>query len=182
MIELERQGDWMQTFTGKKFWPLDPRPEDVSIEDISHALSLLCRFNGHCNEFYSVAQHSVLVSKIVTPENTLAALFHDASEAYLGDIIRPIKKFLPFAVKEIERRLEEVIFQHFSIQKYDKQEISRADNIVLFTEMRDLMGKPPSTWNEAEHYSSLLSKQRILPLGPKESKLLFLGRYEELVH
>lgn len=172
----------MQTFTGKKFWPLDPRPEDVHIEDIAHALSLLCRFNGHCNEFYSVAQHSVLVSQIVSPTNSLPALLHDASEAYLGDIIRPVKLFLPVAVKEIERKLEAVIFQHFAILAYDQKEISRADNIILYTEMRDLMGEPPEVWREAEQYSSLVLQQKILPLDPKASKLLFFSRYRELVH
>lgn len=62
----ERAGDWMQTFTGRQFWPMDPRPEDLDILDIAHALSLLCRFGGHCQRFYSVAEHSVHVSTLAT--------------------------------------------------------------------------------------------------------------------
>jgi hypothetical protein len=76
-----RRGDWMQTFTGRRFWPLDPRGEDVLIEDIAHALSLLTRYGGHCTRFYSVAEHSVLLARAATPENALWLLLHDASEA-----------------------------------------------------------------------------------------------------
>ena len=132
----------MQTYMGGQFWPLDPRSEDVNIEDIAHSLALSCRFNGHCNEFYSVAQHSILVSEIVVPSEAMAALMHDATEAYLGDIVRPLKRFLP-NVYGIEKKLERVIFKHFNIEQYNKREIDRADNIALFMEMRDIMKKPP---------------------------------------
>lgn len=176
---LERKGDWMQTYTGRKFWPLDPRAEEVYIEDIAHSLALSCRFNGHCKLFYSIAQHSVLVSQIAKTPQQLTALLHDSAEAYLGDIIRPIKRFLP-EIKEIENNLERVIFQHFGIVDYDKDEISRADNIALFTEMRDIMGKPPETWNGYELYHSLLPNERIIPLNITESEILFLERYHEL--
>ena len=81
-----RNGSWLQTYTGIQFWPLDPRPEEIDIQDIAHALSLLCRFNGHCQRFYSVAEHSVHVSTILAPEFGLWGLLHDAAEAYLSDI------------------------------------------------------------------------------------------------
>jgi len=84
-----RIGDWIQTYTGKRFWPLDPRPEDVDILDIAHSLSLLCRFTGHTSSFYSVSQHSILVAQEVPKRLRLWALFHDAAEAYIGDIARP---------------------------------------------------------------------------------------------
>lgn len=174
-----RKGDWMQTFTGKKFWPLDPRSDDVDIKDIAHSLALTCRFNGQCNLFYSVAQHSVFVSRLVTPSQALAALLHDSTEAYLGDIIRPIKLYLP-EFKDIENNLEKAIFQHFSIRNYDKKEIVKADNIALYTEMRDVMGEPPEIWKGFKDYLHLLQKQKIIPLGFKESENLFLERYNEL--
>ena len=81
----------MVTYTGKEFYPLDPNPADIDIKDIAHALSNCCRFAGHIKSFYSVAQHSVIVSELCEPENALAGLLHDASEAYLSDIARPVK-------------------------------------------------------------------------------------------
>lgn len=179
MDDSKRKGDWMQTYTGKKFWSLDPKPEDIDIKDIAHSLALSCRFNGHCNVFYSVAQHSILVSELVKSSEALAALLHDSTEAYFGDIITPIKIYLP-KVKEIEKNLEKVIFQHFGIGECNKEEIIRADRIALYTEARDVMGKPPEIWKEAEHYLHLLPKQKIIPLGHKESEKLFLERYKEL--
>lgn len=180
MNKIKIKGDWMQTFTGKKFWPLNPKPEDVDIKDIAHSLSLSCRFNGQCNVFYSVAQHSVFVSELVRPSESLVALLHDGTEAYMGDIITPIKLSLPY-MKDIEKRLEKSIFQHFGIKKYDKEEIVRADKIALYTEMRDVMGKPPETWKGLENYIHLLPEQKIIPLSPRESERLFLERYRKLI-
>lgn len=85
------RSDWMQTYTGRVFWPLEPRPEDVDIVDIAHALANLCRYGGHSKVFYSVAHHSVLVSQIVPPADALWGLMHDSAEAYVIDLIRPIK-------------------------------------------------------------------------------------------
>jgi hypothetical protein len=88
----DRKGSWQQTFTGRQFWPCDPRPEDVCLEDIAHHLALMCRFGGACRVFYSVAEHSVRVAELVWDrtngdrEAALAGLLHDASEAYLVDI------------------------------------------------------------------------------------------------
>jgi len=90
-----RQGDWILTFTGRAFWPLDARPDEIDSRDIAHALSMLCRFGGHTRRFYSVAEHCVLMSYAVAPEYALAALLHDAAEAYMVDLPRPIKRNLP---------------------------------------------------------------------------------------
>ena len=179
MNEPKRKGDWAQTYTGKKFWPLDPRADEVDIIDIAHSLALSCRFNGHCNLFYSVAQHSVLVSTLVKPSYAFAALLHDSTEAYLGDIIRPIKRYLP-KIKEIEENLEIVIFQHFGIDDYDHNAIRHADDIALYTELRDVMGKSPGPWGYYEKYIYLLPAQKIVPLNHKDSERAFLKRYEEL--
>lgn len=89
----DRIGTWMQTWTGKKFYHLDPRPEDIDLLDIFHALGNMSRYNGHCR-FYSVAEHSVLVSKLVPKEHALVALCHDFSEAYIMDVSRPLKRSL----------------------------------------------------------------------------------------
>jgi hypothetical protein len=91
---MGRKGDWIQTFTGKQFWPLDPRPDEVYIEDIAHALGNICRFNGHCLRFYSVAEHCFHVSHKVVPGLALMGLLHDAAEAYVCDVVRPVKPYL----------------------------------------------------------------------------------------
>lgn len=140
---------WIQTYTGRQFWPLDPRPEDVCIEDIAHALSLKCRYTGHCRYFYSVAQHSLYVAKLVDKvgphQFTLTALLHDAAEAYTADIARPVKKFITqFA--EIEARLEAVIAERFGLIFPFPPSVKEADNMMLAIERRDLMPNPPRPW------------------------------------
>lgn len=177
---MERKGDWAQIYSGEKFWPLDPKPEEVSLKDIAHSLALQCRFNGHSDVFYSIAQHSVLVSKVVSQEQALAALFHDASEAYTGDMVSPLKKFLPPEFKMIEKEIENAVFEHFGIkhETVDHVEIKRADKIALFTEMRDLMKEPPSKWDDVDLFQPHTDK--IIPLSPEEAEKEFLDRFNEL--
>jgi hypothetical protein len=121
-----RVGDWMQTFTGMQFWPLDPRPDDVCIIDIAHSLSMLCRYGGHTTRFYSVAEHCCHMCDSATVDNKLWALLHDAGEAYLSDVIRPIKPFLT-NYKEIENRLMKVICDSYSLPTERPQEVTDLD-------------------------------------------------------
>lgn len=114
----QRDGDWMMVASGRQFWPLDPRADEVEIGDIANALANSGRYNGHTRHFYSVAQHSVELARwfLAKGDRPLArwALLHDAAEAYSGDIIRPIKPFLTeFA--PIEARLERVVWQRFGL-------------------------------------------------------------------
>ncbi len=168
---------WIQTYSGVQFWPLEPRVEDVRLEDIAHALANHCRFNGHCRTFYSVAQHSVLVSEELRLEgfedDTLAAaLFHDAAEAYLPDICRPIKSAWP-DFPAIERRLLNVILQALGIggREPDQQRaIKRCDDMQLATEARDLLGPPPAPWISLPAPSARV----IIPWSPGQSKRKFL--------
>jgi len=175
---MDRKGDWAQIYSGEKFWPLDPKPEEVDINDIAHSLAFQCRFNGHSNSFYSIAQHSVFVSKIVPSEQALAGLFHDAAEAYTGDIVSPLKKFLPPEFKEIEKEIEKAVLEHFGIKDINHSEIKKADKIALFTEMRDLMKKPHSKWEDVDSYNP--HPDKIVPLSPEEAEKEFLERFEEL--
>lgn len=199
----ERKGDWMITYTGGEFWPLDPRPEEINMEDIAHSLALLCRFNGHCQKFYSVAQHSVIVSQIVnSPRDRLPALLHDAAESYIGDIIIPFKNSLN-QVKKIEKEIMDAVHSRFGVGNYDADEVKRADKIALFAEMRELERAPetgerrrtalkrktiesvlhslePEKYGEYWEESSRILKDGIIPLSPEESEELFLKRYEEL--
>src|SRR5579862_5085028 len=98
---------WIQTYTGRKFWPLDPRSWDVCLEDVAHALAVKCRYGGHCRGFYSVAQHSVLVSQLLAEWKADIwtvrwGLLHDANEAYSADVVRPIKNTMRDVWKAIE--------------------------------------------------------------------------------
>lgn len=140
-----RLGDWIQTYTGKAFWPFDARPDEVDIEDIAHSLSLQCRYGGHCKYFYSVAEHSVYVSQLCSPENALWGLLHDATEAYLCDLPRPIKWHIP-EYKRIEARLEIVIANALGLSLPMPDEIKQIDNAILLCERNQLMSKPPYDW------------------------------------
>jgi len=131
-----RRGRFIVTYTGIRFWPLDPRPEEILIEDIAHSLSMQCRFNGHIESFYSVADHCVRVSAECADENKLCGLLHDASEAYLCDIPTPLKKELPDYMK-YERQLQSMIYETFGI-KEETEDVKKADKVLLVTEMRDL--------------------------------------------
>lgn len=119
-----------------------PRVEDVRLEDIAASLAKLCRFTGHSREPYSVAQHSVHVAELVPDFAKLAGLFHDAQEAYIGDISRPMKWLLedlsPGTVKRIEANVACVISQKFGIENSHQRLIKWADNVMLATEKRDL--------------------------------------------
>lgn len=161
------------THTGKRFDYIAPKPEMVDIEDIAHALSQTCRFSGHCSEFYSVAQHSVIVSELVPPEHALGALLHDATEAYLPDVPRPAKRLLnDFHV--LEERVAAVIGMHFKTRSDDPQ-IKHADNLALYAEARHFYGDI-SDW-ELDKWKNDLE---IIPLDPDSAKVLFLDRFVKL--
>ncbi len=130
--DATRKGDWMQTYSGGKFWPLDPRASEVNITDIAHALSLQSRFGGHTLGFYSVAEHSVHVARAASAENKLWALLHDASEAYVSDVIRPLKRFLA-GFQEIEDRVQAVICEAFRLDPEMPAEVKALDNRILMT-------------------------------------------------
>jgi hypothetical protein len=133
-----RQGDWMQVHSGKQFWPMDPRAEEIDIGDIAHALSMICRFGGHCKKFYTVAEHSVLISYAVPEEFALYGLLHDAAEAYMLDLPAPIKRFVP-DYKFYENVLQHFIFQKFGLSWPVPQEVKAADARILWNEKEALM-------------------------------------------
>ena len=140
-----RKGDWMQTYTGAQFWPLDPRADEVRFEDIAAALSKLCRYGGQTIRFYSVAEHCVHVASKAPDWLKRDALLHDASEAYLCDIIRPIKSHLANYL-EIEARLEGVIAERFGLFWPMNPEIKRLDTAILADERDQVMAPPPAPW------------------------------------
>jgi len=144
---------WIQTFSKVKVYALDFRPEDVKIEDIAHALSLVNRFTGHTTVAYSVAEHSVRVARLVGswyPSNrllVLQALLHDATEAYIADIARPFKHLPEMApYRSIESQMEIVIAKRFGLPETLSPLVKDADEILLTTEARDLMSPLVEGW------------------------------------
>jgi uncharacterized protein len=144
------RGPWIQTFTGRMFHYEDPRPEDVHIADIAQALAHQCRFAGHTNRFYSVAEHSVLVSqRFADPRMRMCALLHDATEAYILDMPKPLKVLLP-AYKDYEDRLWRVIAERFDLPAEIPAEIHEADLRMLITE-RPLLFPRQIPWPKYAH-------------------------------
>jgi len=158
--------DWIQTYTGKQFYPFDPNPDDICLEDVAHALALQCRFTGHCRTFYSVAQHSVIVSELSGKEFALWGLLHDASEAYLTDVASPVKHTEAFAAyRDAEALIMRAVCKRFGLSDEMPAIVHEADNIALISEAKALMGDisrwniddphkiiniMPQTWEQAE--------------------------------
>lgn len=167
---------WMVTYTGREVHPLNLRPEDVDINDIAHALSNTCRFGGHSREFYSVAQHSVLVSALVPPEDALAGLLHDAAEAYMADLITPIKAAIP-GYAELEGKILAVVCARFGVLHIPPS-VKKADLTALATEKRDLMTVNNTPWPLLVGVRP--SYRYISPSPPKDARHAFLARYNEI--
>lgn len=179
-INDTRIGNWIQTFTNKRFYPLDPREDEIDIVDIAHALSMKCRFTGHTNRFYSVAEHSVHVSYNCFLKNALWGLLHDAAEAYLADVAKPIKVLPEFSkFVEVENKLQAAICAKFGLPIEQPEDVHSADRILLLTEKRDLM--KPMNWPQNQfYYKESPLERKIEALSPMEAELLFLRRFIEL--
>lgn len=164
--------DWIQTFSGRTFHSLEPVEEEIFVVDIAHSLANLCRFNGHCLRYYSVAEHSVRVSRILPDEFKLWGLLHDAGEAYLTDLPRPVKRKLT-AFNEMEDRVLEIVARRFHLVWPMPAEVKEADNILLATEARDLMAPPPRPWNLGVEPLP----EHIDPMLPPQARAFFLNEY-----
>jgi uncharacterized protein len=168
---------WIQTHSGRRFNPTDPNPDAIVIQDIAHALSMQCRFTGHCKKFYSVAQHSVLVSHICNEEDALWGLLHDASEAYLIDVPRPLKRSGKIqGYIEFEAQMQVAICNRFGLPHKEPPSVKKADTKLLATEARDLMSPLHADW-----------VQPVPPLpftieawSPDKAKDMFMQRFFEL--
>lgn len=173
------QDSWIQTFSCRKFNPLDPDPESIVIQDIAHALSMQCRFSGHVKEFYSVAQHSVGVSYLTSPEDALWGLLHDASEAYLVDIPSPLKKsgkFNPYL--DFERNMMAAVCKRFNLPLEEPPSVKKADKTMLIIEAEQLMSPLHPDWMHRDSVPPF----KVILLSPRESKRIFLCRFAELTN
>ena len=167
---------WIQTRSGKRFDYADIKPEMIDIEDIAFALSNLCRYVGHV-PFYSVAEHSLLVSFVVPEENALQGLLHDASEAYTGDVPRPLKTMCP-ELRKIEAEIEKVIAGVFKLDLLMPLVVRKVDDRMLITEQEALF---------REHVDEPVVKGESLPFvgiscfPPEKAREFFLQRFYELI-
>lgn len=169
----------ISTYTGRWFWPLDPRAEEVDIRDIAHALSMQCRFTGHTRRFYSVAEHSVRVSRRVPAPDQLWALLHDASEAYLIDLARPVKHQPEMAVyRNAEKRIMRVVCERFALSEAQPPSVTEADHRMLVTEAHALMNygrELTEAWSDlGEPYVEVIAGW-----DPKRAEHEFLVAFDE---
>lgn len=156
-------------------------PDDIDINDIAHSLSMLSRFTGHSIVPYSVGQHSVIVSMIVPPEYALAGLLHDATEAYINDMSRPLKVLNPGYVEFEKACLWPAVAEKFGLPLHLPQCIKDADNVALVTERRDFMPVPiglADEWDWAKDISPL--PYALEPWNWRFTKARFLERYQNL--
>ncbi|MCY4471137.1 MAG: hypothetical protein OXC08_20670 [Thiotrichales bacterium] len=147
---------WFISRSGVQWDVLDMRAEDIEWPDVAESLSKTCRFNGHCRHFYSVAQHSQYVADLLPHKYRLYGLLHDAHEAWTGDIIRPVKNLLGDVIKDIENRLDVLIYQRAGLPYPDqgiKALVKEADLRMLETERRDLISVKPGhrLWTSTRH-------------------------------
>ncbi|MEP6477831.1 MAG: hypothetical protein ABJB03_00440 [Rhodoglobus sp.] len=181
------RGDWAQTYTGGRFYPLSPRAEDVDPVDIAHALAMLCRYNGHVDRFYSVAEHCLLMSLVMpTPELALEALLHDGSEAYVGDMVSPLKHTLEMAPYRLaEDYVTDAIAIRFGLligtdgHHSKSPEVQDADTRILLTERTALLShhKPSNRW----HVDGMEALDvEILALEPRAAEAAYIARLEQL--
>lgn len=159
-------GQTIRTFTGKYVDVLNPDPDTIDIIDIAHALSHMCRFAGHTPVFYSVAQHCIECTDALifpmSPKSNLTLLLHDASEAYLLDMPRPIKRHLK-DYKALEENMMAVIAAKFNLEYPFPAFVKSVDNQML----------------EIEHSNLILGKGPFEVMSPTDAKTLFLYRYEQ---
>ena len=175
-----RESTWVMTYTGKRFYPFNPNPDDICIEDIAYSLSNMCRFLGHCSPRYSVAQHSVEVAVRVwreDPSQTLAGLLHDAAEAYFGDYAGPCKRWLP-DVLALEDGLTAAVEEKFGVVIRGNELVTGIDHRMTVTEFGLLMPEYDGDIGLADEPYSV----RHLPCwNSKEAEQKFLWAYRNIL-
>lgn len=166
--------DYIRTFTGTDFTVFDPKPEQIFIEDIAHALSQLCRYGGHCDPFYSVAQHSIIASYLIEPKFALDALCHDFSEAYIMDLPRPIKYQIE-QYRNMEDKLYSVIAEKFNLPQIIPDDVHMIDSLMIKEfEWDYFMLKIPKE-NHKKFYELFFENKK-----PEDVRQEFLKRFEKL--
>jgi hypothetical protein len=185
----ERKGTYMHTSSGRKYWPMDPRADEVEIEVIAHHLAMKCRYAGAVKDFYSVAEHSVYVALDLALQGSpieivKTGLLHDAAEAYIGDLIRPLKGQPEFAAfKDVEHLNEKVIAEKFGLTFPWHPDVKASDEAVTDAEVSQIIVKDPA---EDWEIGRLHDNKRCAPfaigcLQPIRARELFLSLWNRLV-
>ncbi len=167
---------WIQTHSGIAFEIVHPSEQQVNIEDIAHSLSLQCRFGGHCKEFYSVAEHSLRVAEKLPRHLKIYGLLHDAAEAYIMDLPRPLKPLFE-EYQSRESRIQTIIENAFDLKPLSieqKKEIKDVDERMLATERRDLMNACKEEWGKLpDPYEDI-----VYPMSSQAAELIFLEAFK----
>lgn len=166
------RGGYIVTYTGRKFYALDPQPEDISILDIAHGLAMTCRYAGQIGKFYSVAEHSVLVATNCPVDDRLAGLLHDAAEAYIGDVPSPFKSDIS-NYRSIENKILKVIFDKYNVKSLSSS-IKHVDEYALHTEAAILI--PECPWLDPKK----VRPYKLACLSPNQAEELFLNVFNSL--
>jgi 5'-deoxynucleotidase YfbR-like HD superfamily hydrolase len=174
---MEQTKSSISVVGGEFFDLLNPEKSDYDIDVVATALSNLCRYTGHVTRFYSVAEHSVLVSKIVPQKYALEGLLHDASEAFVGDVSSPLKKLL-VEYQKIENNIQADVARRFNLQYPFPEEIHRADKQLYWAERKIIAPAVDALWHK-----EFRASRKVEPQGwtPKIARKRFLDRYNEIV-
>jgi 5'-deoxynucleotidase YfbR-like HD superfamily hydrolase len=172
---------YIGTYTGKQFFLLDPKPEDIDIIDIAHGLAMQCRWTGQCRYHYSIAQHSYYCSLLGPKEEAFDRLMHDATEAYIGDMNRPLKHYTEAGVayRRQEAVLQKAIAERFGFSVVEPESVKLADNSMLYAEKNQLLNlkfAEAEDWDRYDENNGIVIDQ----WTPTEAEEMFLEKFEQL--
>lgn len=162
------------TRSGRQVSLLNPQPGQIDIGDIAQGLAYQCRFNGQTSRFYSIAQHSLMVASILPDHLKLAGLLHDSAEAYVGDVVQPLKLLLP-EYQAIEHRFARAIGIRLGVNLEHDEEVKQADLVALATEKRDLLPRERCQWEVLEGIKPI--NRLTLPMNPEQAMESFLNTF-----
>ncbi len=173
------RGYWKETYTGAKFYLMDPKPEEVVMEDVLHSLAYQCRYTGHCLRWYSVAEHCCLIADYVrdvlhgSPRDQFNALMHDAPEYITGDISRPMKYGIP-GLKPSLAHIDKVVYKALGVTDPEPRWLKEIDARIIVDERTQNMVDSGNEWNHDKFEPLGVTLQY---WGPERAKVEFLTRY-----
>lgn len=175
----------IETVSGVWFDFLNPKPEQINVNDIAHSLSMQCRFVGHSSRFYSVAEHSWHVARMLDGCSLavqLSGLLHDASEAYITDVPSPVKQHLN-NYEDLEDGIQRVIFERYGLEFPMHPAVKLADRAMLSIESHYLLPSRGNGWDMWRHYkrAAIQDAYRPVGMGPDQAKEVFLDKFTELM-